>query len=59
MSSKAWTILALAVPMLGIAALLPGCAAIPAGYDADMTPSHDGEHWRTFETPAINTEEQP
>jgi len=25
--------------------LLPGCAAIPAGYDADMTPSHDGEHW--------------
>lgn len=34
--------------------LLPGCA-IPHGYDADMTPTHDGEHWRTFET--TNTEE--
>jgi len=55
-------IMLVVIALTGLALwLLPGCATVPAGYDADMTPSHDGEHWRTFETPAINTntEEQP
>ena len=39
MSSKAWTILALAVPMLGIAALLRGCEPVRVWVDVDLSGS--------------------